>query len=159
MFSRKKRLKQGIELTRLDSFIGSNMSFVGDLAFSEGLRLDGRIEGNVTGKTGEKNLIVLSEHSEIVGRVEAHDAVINGTIKGDLVVTHFLELQSKARIIGNIRYRHLRMECGAVLEGKLECLDASESLHETPKAATRKEPKAPLAVVSGGRAQEEARSL
>jgi len=159
MFSRKKRSKQGVEITRLDSFIGSNMHLVGDLTFRDGLRLDGRIEGNVSGAADEKNLIVLSEHSEIVGRVEAYDAVINGTIKGDLVVTHFLELQSKARILGNIRYRNLRMECGAVLEGKLECLDESESLHEIPKAAIRKEPKAPLAVVAGGRAQEEARSL
>ncbi|WP_079213989.1 bactofilin family protein [Ventosimonas gracilis] len=159
MFSKKKRSKQGVEITRLDSFIGSNMSLVGDLTFRDGLRLDGRIEGNVSGAKDEKNLIVLSESSEIAGRVEAYDAVINGTIKGDLVVTHFLELQSKARILGNIRYRHLRMECGAVLEGKLECLDESESLHEIPKATIRKESKSPLAVVAGGRAQEEARSL
>jgi len=159
MFSKKKRSKQGVEITRLDSFIGSNMNLVGDLTFRDGLRLDGRIEGNVSGAEDEKNLIVLSEHSEIAGRVEAYDAVINGTIKGDLVVTHFLELQSNARILGNIRYRHLRMECGAVLEGKLECLDESESLHEIPKALIRKESKSPLAVVSGGRVQEEARSL
>jgi len=160
MFSRKKKSRQGIEITRLDSFIGSNMSFVGDLTFNNGLRLDGRIEGNVSGAEDKKNLIVLSEHSEIAGKVEVYDAVINGTIKGDLVVTHFLELQSKARIIGNISYKHLRMECGAVLEGKLECHDG-----ESPagmgelKNFSKKEPhgsvKSSLAVLSGGRAQEE----
>jgi len=78
----KKKAKQGVEITRLDSFIGSNMNFVGDLTFSEGLRLDGRIEGNVSGEADEKNLIVLSEHSEIAGSVEAYDAVINGTVRG-----------------------------------------------------------------------------
>jgi len=157
MFSKKKKSKQGIEITRLNSFIGSNMDFVGDLAFSEGLRLDGRIRGNVTGAADEKNLIVLSEHSEITGRVEAYDAVINGTIKGDLVVTHFLELQSNARVTGNISYRHLHMECGAVLDGKLECLDESSS--GTKKISAPKEHKvsnnSPLAIVQGGRAQEE----
>jgi len=158
MFSKKKRSKQGVEITRLDSFIGRNLHFVGDLTFRNGLRLDGRIEGNVVGVADEKNLIVLSEHSEIDGRVEAYDAVINGTVKGDLVVTHFLELQSKARILGTIRYRHLRMECGAVLEGKLECLDESENLRHIPQGAIRKEPgpsvKSPLAVVTGGRKVE-----
>jgi len=158
MFSKKKRSKHGVETTRLDSFIGGNLHFVGDLTFRDGLRLDGRIKGNVSGAADEKNLIVLSERSEIEGRVEAYDAVINGTVKGDLIVTHFLELQSKARIVGNIRYRHLRMECGAVLEGKLECLDESESLLEIGQGAIRKEPaassKSPLAVVAGGRKAE-----
>jgi len=161
MFSRKNKAKQGIDITRLDSFIGSNLSFVGDLTFSNGLRLDGRIEGDVRGVAGEKNLIVLSEHSEIAGRVEVYDAVINGTIKGDLLVTHFLELQGKARITGNISYRHLRMECGALVEGKLECLD--ENAAPMPRSIVKKEhltsAKSSLAVVVGGRVQEEARSL
>jgi len=109
----KKNAKQGVEITRLDSFIGSNMNFVGDLTFSDGLRLDGRIEGNVSGAPDEKNLIVLSEHSEIAGSVEAYDAVINGTVRGDLVVTHFLELQSKARITGNNAARCLKASSNA----------------------------------------------
>jgi len=67
---------------------------------------------------------VLSEHGNIEGSVRVYDAVINGTITGDVDVEHFIELQPNARVIGNIRYSKLRMECGAAVEGRLECRSA-----------------------------------
>lgn len=121
MFTKKQ--KKTIEITKLSSLIADNLSLVGDVSFSGGLRVDGRIEGNVIGKKDEKSLIVLSDKGCVVGRVQAYDAVVNGTITGDLVVEHFLELQANARITGNIVYRQLQMECGAVVEGKLERVD------------------------------------
>lgn len=118
MFSRKSR-KNTIEITKLSSLIADNVVVVGDVLFAGGLRVDGRVEGNVLGKPGEKSLVVLSQKGCVVGRVRAFDAVINGTISGDLEVEHFLELQSGAKISGNIIYRQLQMECGATIEGKL----------------------------------------
>ena len=47
------------------------------------------------------------------------DAVIDGTVVGDLDVQRFLELQSRARIDGSIRYRQLQMELGAAVRGTL----------------------------------------
>lgn len=116
---RRKR-KHTIEMTKLSSLVADNLEIVGDVLFSAGLRVDGRIQGNVISKDGECSLLVLSEKGAINGRVRAYDAVINGVITGDLEVEHFLELQSNARISGNIVYRQLQMECGAVVDGKLE---------------------------------------
>jgi cytoskeletal protein CcmA (bactofilin family) len=67
---------------------------------------------------------VLSEHGSIEGSVRVYDAVINGTITGDVEVEHFIELQPNARVVGNIRYSKLRMECGASVVGRLECREA-----------------------------------
>ena len=55
----------------------------------------------------------------VEGNVRAYDAVINGTIIGDLEVEHFLELHSSARVTGNISYRQLQMDAGATVAGKL----------------------------------------
>jgi cytoskeletal protein CcmA (bactofilin family) len=118
MFGRKRG--KSIEMTKLSSLVADNLEIVGDVLFSGGLRVDGKIEGNVLSKDGERSLLVLSEKGSIVGRVCAYDAVINGNISGDLEVEHFLELQSSARVSGNIVYRQLQMECGAVVDGKLE---------------------------------------
>lgn len=117
MFGRKQ--KNAIEVTKLSSLIADNLHIIGDVLFSGGLRVDGRIEGSVIGKRGEKSLVVLSEKGCIVGRVRAYDAVINGTVSGDLEVEHFLELQPGAKVSGNITYRQLQMECGATVEGNL----------------------------------------
>lgn len=118
MFGRKRN--KSIEMTKLSSLIADNLEIVGDVLFSGGLRVDGRIEGNVLGKDGERSLLVLSEKGSIVGRVRAYDAVINGKIAGDLEVEHFLELQANAHVSGNIVYRQLQMECGAAIDGQLE---------------------------------------
>jgi len=120
MFAKKTTAPTTVEPTKLDSLIGDNLRLSGDIAFSNGLRVDGHIEGNVTGASEDKNLLILSEKGAIVGRVLVHDAVINGSITGDLVVSHFLELQANARINGDISYRQLKMDCGAVINGKLE---------------------------------------
>lgn len=116
----RRRRHKSIQVTKLASLIADNLEIVGDLLFSGGLRIDGRVQGNVLGKDGERSLLVLSDKGSITGRVRAYDAVINGTIRGDVEVEHFLELQDNARVSGNISYQQLQMDCGAVVEGKLE---------------------------------------
>lgn len=117
MFGRKSR--KTIQVTKLSSLVADNLAIVGDVNFTGGLRIDGRVDGNVVSEAGEQSLVVLSEKGHVVGRVRAYDAVVNGTVEGDLEVEHFLELQPGARITGNIRYRQLQMDCGATVEGQL----------------------------------------
>jgi cytoskeletal protein CcmA (bactofilin family) len=126
MFRRKSRTP--IDITRLSSLIAAGVEIVGDVSITDGLRIDGQLEGNVLCKDTARGLLVLSEKGSIVGGAKVYDAVINGTIRGDLEVDHFLELQSNARVTGNIRYRQLHMECGATVDGKLEHLaDGTET--------------------------------
>ncbi|MBC9071946.1 polymer-forming cytoskeletal protein [Thauera sp. CAU 1555] len=116
----RKKHSKSIEVTKLSSLIADNVHIVGDVVFSGGLRVDGRIEGNVINKGGAHGLLVLSDKGSIKGEVRVYDAVVNGSISGDLEVEHFLELQAKARVSGNISYRQLQMECGATITGSIE---------------------------------------
>ncbi|MCK0512833.1 bactofilin family protein [Aromatoleum buckelii] len=118
MFGRKRN--KAIQVTKLSSLVADNLEIVGDVVFSGGLRVDGKIEGNVLGKEGERSLLVVSNRGAITGRVRVHDAVVNGRIDGDLEVEHFLELQAGAHVSGHIIYRQLQMDCGAVVDGRLE---------------------------------------
>ncbi|MCM2310738.1 MAG: polymer-forming cytoskeletal protein [Steroidobacteraceae bacterium] len=118
MFRRKS--DQSIDVTRLSSLIDRGVEIVGDVIITDGLRIDGHVQGNVRAKPDARGLLVLSEHGSIHGSVRVHDAVINGPVTGDLEVEHFIELQPGARVVGSIRYRQLRMECGATVEGQLE---------------------------------------
>ena len=120
MFNRKPRTP--IDVTRLSSLIAAGVEIAGDIRITDGLRIDGQLEGNVLCKDAARGLLVLSEKGCIVGGAKVYDAVINGTIRGDLEVENFLELQAGARVIGNIRYRQLHVECGATVDGKLEHL-------------------------------------
>jgi len=126
MFRRTSRTP--IDISRLSSLIAAGVEIVGDVSITDGLRIDGQLEGNVLCKDTARGLLVLSEKGSIVGGARVYDAVINGTIRGDLEVDNFLELQANARVTGNIRYRQLHMECGATVDGKLEHLaDGTET--------------------------------
>lgn len=118
MFRRRTDLP--IDVTRLSSLIGAGVEIAGDVLITDGVRIDGKVEGIVQCKDDARGLLVLSESGTIVGGARVHDAVINGTVRGDLQVENFLELQAGARVTGNIRYRQLRIECGATVDGKLE---------------------------------------
>lgn len=116
-----------MQLGKLCTLIAEDVVITGDLDFSSGLRIDGRVLGNVTVRPGETTgaaLLVLSEKGRIEGSVRCADAVINGQIQGDLEVEHFLELQSNCRISGTIRYKQLKMDVGAAVQGQLSMLEA-----------------------------------
>ncbi len=116
----RRKSDRAIDVTRLSSLIDRGVEIIGDVVITDGVRIDGRVQGDVRTRPEARGLLVLSEHGSIEGSVHVHDAVINGTITGDVEVEHFIELQPGARVVGNIRYRQLRVECGATVEGRLE---------------------------------------
>ncbi|MFX1674614.1 polymer-forming cytoskeletal protein [Paraburkholderia sp. A2WS-5] len=126
MFNRKKP-QPGIAQTKLATLIAEDVHVTGNLEFADGLRLDGKVSGNVTSKPGAQTLLVLSERSAVQGNVHGYDIVVNGRIVGDVIADHFVELQSNAHVVGNIYYQQLRMDCGASVDGKLTRRDPGDA--------------------------------
>ena len=127
MFTKREKAP-AIQVTKLSSLIAEDVVITGDVSFASGLRIDGRIVGNVSvHPIDEKSrgLLVLSDKGRIEGSVRCGDAVINGAVTGDLDVEHFLELQSNARVSGTIRYQHLKMDVGASVHGQLTRAEAT----------------------------------
>jgi cytoskeletal protein CcmA (bactofilin family) len=105
--------------SRIDTLIGIETRIEGDLNFTGGLRVDGSIRGNVTEQNGTPSTLILSENGRIEGSVTAAKIVLNGKVVGAVKSSHFIELQTKARITGDLYYKSLEMHTGAVIEGKL----------------------------------------
>ena len=105
--------------SRIDTLIGIETRIEGDLHFTGGLRVDGAIRGNVSEQNGTPSTLILSENGRIEGAVTAAKIVLNGKVVGPVKSSHFIELQTKARITGDLYYKSLEMHTGAVIEGKL----------------------------------------
>jgi cytoskeletal protein CcmA (bactofilin family) len=114
--------------SRIDTLIGSETNIDGDMTFSGGLRVDGTIRGNVTEQAGTPSTIILSEHGRIEGSVTAAKIVLNGAVVGPVKSNHFIELQTKARITGDLHYKSLEMHTGAVIDGKLVHLEENATI-------------------------------
>jgi cytoskeletal protein CcmA (bactofilin family) len=141
MFSSKKD-SQGVKQAKLATLVAHNVHISGDLEFSEGLRMDGQVTGNITGRPGDESLLVISDQGAIHGNVSAHDVIINGRVVGDVHVSHFVELQSNAHVQGNIFYQKLRMDVGATVEGKLTRIESIQTAPMLDYASTPALPKA-----------------
>ena len=138
MFAKRKK-RPFIEVTKLSSLIAEDVEITGDLCFTSGIRIDGRVKGNVIARAADgqtRALLVLSDKGRIEGSVNCGDAVINGSVVGDLIVEHFLELQSNAQVSGTIRYEHLQMDVGATVRGQLIKSEAAPAAGNVVALAT-----------------------
>lgn len=107
----------------LESRIGPGMSIRGDVRFSRGLCIDGEVVGDVIADDAEHSVLMLAENARIEGSVRAAQVIVNGTIVGPVQADVLLELQPKAHVQGDIRYRAIEIHHGAVLDGTLAHLE------------------------------------
>ncbi|MFT6408689.1 MAG: cytoskeletal protein CcmA (bactofilin family) [Arenicella sp.] len=139
MMKRNKE-KVGKPVETIDTLIGAGSILQGDLEFTGGLRVDGHIKGHVSAQDSNNGTLVLSESGVIEGDVNVPHVVINGTVKGNIASTGHVELQANANISGDIHYKAVEMELGAVLNGSLVS-DASVPVYDVAAAGSdKKEP-------------------
>ncbi|HEX7340950.1 MAG TPA: polymer-forming cytoskeletal protein [Rhodanobacteraceae bacterium] len=101
------------------SLIARSTAINGDVRFSGALHLDGCIEGSVIAEAGSRAVFTLSAEGQVTGEIRVPNAVINGTVKGNIHVSERLELAAQARIDGDVHYRVLEMAAGAEVNGRM----------------------------------------
>jgi cytoskeletal protein CcmA (bactofilin family) len=132
MFGRRKQTS-----TRIDTLLGKTATLNGDLEFTGGLHLDGRVNGNVRSTAEDGGALSVSESGFIEGSVEVTSIVMNGTVNGDILARERLVLGGKARVNGNVHYGVIEMAPGAVITGKLIPLsNEAPAAAESPAEAT-----------------------
>jgi len=71
------------------------------------------------------------------GEVRVSHVVVNGAVRGPIFADGYLELGSKARIVGDVTYKRLEMHQGAVVQGKLSHAEPeTASVVELKRAAS-----------------------
>lgn len=120
MFNKKKQ-------PSIKSLIAQGSQINGNMSFTDGLRIDGAINGNIRASEGEPSMLVISETASVTGEIYADHIIINGTVKGPIHANHMLELQPKARIEGEVNYAALEMHQGALVAGQLRPIVAGEA--------------------------------
>lgn len=103
----------------IDTLIGVTTEMKGDISFSGGLRIDGKVKGNITARSDDNSTLVLSENAIVTGDVSVPHMIVNGKIKGNVRSAERLELQPKAEINGDVTYKVLEIAAGAQLNGNM----------------------------------------
>lgn len=112
----------------IDTLIGPQVTIQGDLVFSGGLYVEGRIYGKVIAEEGENAVLTLAEQGRIEGEVQVPVVILNGQLHGDVYAAERVELAAKARVTGNVHYKIVEMRAGATLTGRLIHVDAETAV-------------------------------
>jgi len=139
--------KKTSKSTKIETLIGTAMEIQGDLIFSGGLHVDGKIVGNVIAEDDSHSMLVLSDQGQIEGEVRVPYVVLNGQVTGDVFASERVELSSHGQVKGNVYYNLLEMAMGAEVNGNLvHCKDEKKLLEyqadDAKKEASDAEPSA-----------------
>ena len=115
MFNKKKQ-------PPIKSLIAAGSHITGNIRFTDGMRIDGEVSGNIDANQEHASLLVISESATVQGAVTADHIIINGKVLGPVYAQHMLELQPSARIEGDVQYAALEMHQGALITGQLRPL-------------------------------------
>jgi cytoskeletal protein CcmA (bactofilin family) len=103
----------------IGTLVGAGTTIEGTLSYVGGLRIDGTVKGDIRSANGDAGMVIISELGCVIGEVHAAHLVVSGKVTGPVYVTDVLELQPKAQVSGDVRYRTLEIHHGAVVEGRL----------------------------------------
>jgi len=123
MFGKKKQ-------PPIRSLIAQGTVIEGNLKFTDGLRIDGEVIGDIRAVEGGASILVVSECASVSGSIYADHVIINGRVIGPVHASDLLELQPKANIAGDVSYKALEMHQGAVISGRLR--PTSHEIEEKP---------------------------
>lgn len=110
----------------IKSLIAQGSRIEGNLKFTEGLRIDGEVFGDVRANPEQPSILVISQAAVVQGEIHADHVIVNGTVRGPLHAKELLELQPNARIEGDVSYKALEMHQGAIISGLLRPLLGDE---------------------------------
>jgi cytoskeletal protein CcmA (bactofilin family) len=104
---------------RIDTLVGKSAKVQGDVEFTGGLHLDGRVAGNVRADNDPTATLSVSETGSIEGSVDVPTVVLSGSVRGDIVARDRVVLRATAKVQGNVHYGVIEMTLGAEIKGKL----------------------------------------
>ena len=111
--------KKNKQVTQIDSLIGQDTVIHGDVKFTGGMHIDGKVIGNITVDEDNTSILAISEQGSVEGEIRVPNIVINGQVTGDVYASERIELALNARINGNVYYNLIEMVIGAAVNGSL----------------------------------------
>ena len=98
---------------KLESFIGINSNFKGDIKTQGTLRVDGTVEGNI-----ETDWLILGETSHLKGDATSRGIIVGGRVDGNLTAREIIEIKAKGQVTGELATTKLSIAEGAMFDGR-----------------------------------------
>jgi len=132
MFNKKDSLEkklQQAESETITSIIDKTMTVRGEVTFKGKTRIDGTINGDITGEH-----LILSESGKIIGDIKVSSFICHGTIEGN-IVANLVTARKGCAIHGRLEATSLSVEPGASLDGEVKAASKAQPPADSGKSA------------------------
>lgn len=100
---------------RVDSVLGSDLSWQGKLSGTGGIRIDGAFDGEI----GLRGLVVIGEQGRVTcEHIRAATVIVAGSVRGNITAGR-VEILRTGRVWGDVVTASFSTEEGAFLRGKI----------------------------------------
>lgn len=122
----------------VDTIIGINTTFTGNVESEGSLRVDGKIKGDIKA-AGD---IFIGSNALISGNVDGENIHLAGTVEGNITSGGMLKILSTAKLYGDIRVNSFIADEGALFQGKCCMVEsASNTENSSAKPSSKKHSK------------------
>ncbi len=131
MFNKKDSLEselQKAESETISSIIDKSMSVSGEIVFKGKTRVDGNINGNISGEH-----LVLSASGTITGDVNVASFICHGTINGN-IIGRLVNARKGCFIHGSLEAGSLSVEPGAAIDGEVRAAARQDEMSTSASA-------------------------
>lgn len=118
----------------ITTLIGDGCEFEGNMSTSTSTRIDGKLNGRISGE----NSIVVGENGVVLGEIRATDAVIYGRVEG-VIESQSLEIKRSGIVLGDVFIESLIVEDGGIYNGRCTMNEATEKISIETTQGTKEE--------------------
>jgi len=109
---------KGVSENKTASVLARDLVVKGDVENQGDLRVEGQLQGNVTGH----GTITIAEQGEVHGNVEGRAIIVMGRVEGNVKGAEKVEVLEKATVKGDVASARISVEEGATVAGKFETI-------------------------------------
>ena len=125
--------------------IGKSLIVKGEVAGSESLYIDGRVEGSIN---LPGNRVTVGRNGQISANVTAREVVVLGKVRGNINASDRVDIRSEGSLTGDVVAQRISIEDGAFFKGGIDI--------RKPGAAETGKNAAPAATASSANGAEKA---
>jgi cytoskeletal protein CcmA (bactofilin family) len=132
-------------LRRRATVIGPDTVVAGAVQATHGLKIFGRLEGQVKGG----GHVFVGRGGFVTGDIEAEDVTVGGSVEGSVIARNHLRLLATGVVVGDVQHRTLSVQRGGQFRGQTTLLEQApqQAALDLPPQAASDRPQSDLSPV------------
>ena len=118
----------------LSTIIAKDSVFTGDMEVKGTLRIDGRIKGRIICD----ETVSIGATGDVEAEIDAKMVIVAGTVVGNIRTSEKIEMQAKAKVVGDVSTKNIVIEQGAIFHGSCQMKGVKEGEIKADKMMEKK---------------------